>query len=264
MTFADAGLTLRARTSDDTDRADLAAGAAALFDLFLKREHAFGFNPEVVVDYPDLTFGPDSSFLADTLAYVEDRIATEEASGGPISQVVILTTYADMVGPALAAAGWDGRQIDMPAGPDHTWTYRQDRTDSGRTLYIEAVNEADEKLRPDFLLELTDDQGRLRGGAWGSIHARDGDRYAYIATMTLDAGLPPGTGTRLGQALHQVLAGAGVIAAHLGTQTAGPFYERLGFRITHTLVPALRVREGEGGGRVTTDLVMMERHLSDG
>jgi|APTNR8051073442_1049403.scaffolds.fasta_scaffold04355_7 hypothetical protein len=262
MTFADASLTLRARTSDDTDRADLAAGAAALFDLFLKREHEFGFSPEVVVDYPDLTAGPDSSFLADAPAYVENRIATEEATGGPISQVVILTTYADVVGPALAAAGWAGHQIDMPAGPDHTWTYRQDRTGTGRTLYIEAVNEADEKLRPDFLLELTDDRGRLRGGAWGSIHARDGDRYAYIATMTLDAGLPPGTGTRLGEALNQTLVGAGVVAAHLGTQTAGPFYERLGFRITHILVPALRIRSGEDGAQVATDLVMMERRLT--
>ncbi|MBN8553344.1 MAG: GNAT family N-acetyltransferase [Caulobacterales bacterium] len=259
--FADAGLTLRARTSDDTDRAELAAGTVALFDLFLRREHEFGFNPDVVVEYPDLEPGPEAPFLAGVVAYVEGRIAELEASGPPIARVVILTTYGPLVGPALQGAGWDAEHIDMPAGPDGTWTYRKDLRAEGRTLYIEAVNEADEKLRPDFLLELTDDQGRLRGGAWGAIHDRDGARYAYIATMTLDVGLKPGVGTRLGEALHQTLAEAGVVAAHLGTQTAGPFYERLGFRITHRVLPELRVRTGEDGARVTTDLVMMERRL---
>jgi GNAT superfamily N-acetyltransferase len=262
MTFADAGLTLRVRTSDDTDRAELAAGAAAVFDLFLKREPEFGFNPAVQVDYPDLTAGADSPFLADAIAYVEGRIAALEAQGETVARVVILTTYDDKVGASLREVGWVGQAIDMPAGPDGTWTWRLDRAGEGRTLYIEAVNEADEKLRPDFLLELTDDQGRLRGGAWGSIHARDGVRYAYIATMTLDVGLKPGVGTRLGEALEATLRQAGVVAVHLGTQTAGPFYERLGFRITHRVLPELRVRTGEDGARVTTDLVMMERRLA--
>ncbi len=262
MTFADAGLSLRTRTSDDTDRADLASGAASLFDLFLRREPEFGFNPQVVVDYPDLAAGPDSAFLIDTRAYVEGRIAGLEAEGAAIARVVVLTTYGEVVGPALTAAGWVASQIDMPAGPDGTWTYRKDLRAEGRTLYIEAVNEADEKLRPDFLLELTDDQGRLRGGAWGSIHERDGVRYAYVATMTLDVGLKPGVGTRLAEALNQTLIEAGVVAAHLGTQTAGPFYERLGFRVTHRVLPELRVRTDEDGARVTTDLVMMERLLA--
>jgi len=262
LDFTDVDLRLTVRTSDAVDRSELAGGAASLFDLFLKREPEFGFNPQVVVDYPDLAAGPDSAFLIDTRAYVEDRIAGLEAEGAAIARVVILTTYGPVVGPALEAAGWAAEHIDMPAGPDGTWTYRKDLRTEGRTLYIEAVNEADEKLRPDFLLELTDDQGRLRGGAWGSIHERDGVRYAYIATMTLDVGLKPGVGTRLAEALNQTLIEAGVVAAHLGTQTAGPFYERLGFRITHRVLPELRVRTGEDGARVTTDLVMMERRLA--
>jgi len=259
--FAGAGLTLRVRTSDDTDRADLAVGAAELFELFLKREHEFGVNPDVTIDYPDLTAGADSPFLADAAAYVEGRLAALEAEGESVTRVVILTTFGPVVGPALEAGGWDAARIDFPAGPDGTWTYSKDLWTEGRVLYIEAVNEADEKLRPDFLLELTDDHGRLRGGAWGAIHDRDGSRYAYIATMTLDVGLKPGVGTRLGEALHQTLTKAGVVATHLGTQTAGPFYERLGFRITHRILPALRVRTSEDGAQVTTDLVMMERRL---
>jgi len=260
MDFADAGLTLRVRTSDHVDRAELAAGAAALFDLFLAREPEFGFNPDIVVEYPDLSAA--AAFVADAPAHVAGRIAALEQAGTPIGRVVILTTYGDAVGAALAAAGWSGERIDMPAGPDGTWTYRLDRCQAGRTLYVEAVDEADPKIRPDFLLELRDGQGRLRGGAWGSIHERDGRRFAYIATMTLDVGLPPGVGLRLGQALEAALREAGVVAAHLGTQTAGPFYGRLGFHVTHRILPDLRFRTGDNGARLCTDLIMMERRLT--
>ena len=261
MSFQDAGLTLTVRTSDQTDRAALAPGAAALFDLFLAREPEFGFNPDVVVDYPDLAAGAAAPILDDAPAHVAGRIAALEAAGPPVGRVVILTTYAGAVGAALTAAGWAGSRIDMPAGPDGTWAYRLDRSEAARTLYIEAVDEADPKIRPDFLLELHDVEGRLRGGAWGAMHDRDGQRFAYIATMTLDVGLPPGVGTRLGEALEATLRAAGVTAAHLGTQTAGPFYERLGYRITHRVLSELRVRLGDDGARTTTDLVMMERRL---
>jgi len=260
--FADAGLTLTIRTSDHVDRAELAAGAAALFDLFLAREPEFGFNPDIVVDYPDLTADAASPFLADAPGYVAERLAALEARGDPVGRVVILTTYGDAVGAALATAGWSGERIDMPAGPDGTWTYRLDRSEAGRTLYIEAVDEADPKIRPDFLLELRDGQGRLRGGAWGSIHEREGRRFAYIATMALGVGLPPGVGMRLGQALEAALRDAGVVAVHLGTQTAGPFYERLGFQVIHRVLPDLRFRIGDDGARLRTDLVMMERRLT--
>ena len=153
--FDDAGLTLTVRTSDTHDRAEMAAGAGAVFDLFLAREPEFGFNPDVVVEYPDLT-ASTAPFLTDAPAHVADRIAALEADGGPIGRVIILTTYADAVGEGLTAAGWRGERIDMPAGPDGTWTYRLDRSEVPRTLYLEAVNEADPKIRPDFLLELHD------------------------------------------------------------------------------------------------------------
>lgn len=261
MTFDDAGLTLTVRTSDHADRAELLAGTAALFDLFLTREHEFGVNPEIVIDYPDLSGGATSPFLVDTPAYLATRIEALERTGDPVGRMVILTTYGDVVGRALTTTGWAAEHIDMPAGPDNTWVYRLDLSEAPRTLYIEAVNEADPKIRPDFLLELHDRNGRLRGGAWGSIHERDGERFAYIATMTLDVGLKPGVGTLLGQALDAALSDSGVAVAHLGTQTAGPFYERLGFRITHCVVPGLRFRTDNTGASVMTDLVMMERRL---
>lgn len=263
MSFDDVGLRLTARTSDVVDRDELRAGADALFTLFLKRELEFGFNPQIVVDYPDLALGDASPFLADAPAYVAERIAALETDGGPVGRAVILTTYAGAVNPALAAAGWTGQAIDMPAGPDGTWTWRLDCFDAARTLYIEAVNEADPKIRPDFLLELHDAEGALRGGAWGSIHEQAGRRYAYVATMTLDVGLPPGVGTQLGQALDETLRAAGVTTVHLGTQTAGPFYERLGYRVTHRVLPELRRRPDGGLGWVSTDLMMMERRLAD-
>ncbi|WP_282008856.1 GNAT family N-acetyltransferase [Brevundimonas aveniformis] len=264
MTFDDVGLTLTARTSEAVDRADLKPGAEALFRLFLQREPEFGFNPDITVDYPEIDQGVDSPFLDDAPAYLAKRLAELAAEGRSVGRVVILTTWADRVGAALTAAGWTGQPIDMPAGPDGTWTYALNRSDGAHTLYVEAVNEADPKIRPDFLLELHDADGRLRGGAWGSIHDRDGQRYAYLATMTLDEGLPPGVGTALGQAVDAAMRQAGVGVVHLGTQTAGPFYRRLGYRITHNLVPGLRVRTDANGQTISTDLVMMERRLADG
>ncbi len=262
MFFEDLGLTLTTRTSDAVDRADLKPGTEALFQLFLRREPEFGFNPDITVDYPEIDQGTDSPFLADAPAYLAKRLTDLEAEGRSVGRVVILTTWADQVGAALTAAGWTGQPIDMPAGPDGTWAYALDRSDGTHLLYVEAVNEADPKIRPDFLLELHDADGQLRGGAWGSIHDRDGQRHAYIAIMTLDEGLPPGVGTALGQAVDAALRQAGVGVAHLGTQTAGPFYQRLGYRITHRLVPDLRVRSDASGQIISTDLVMMERRLA--
>lgn len=99
------------------------------------------------------------------------------------------------------------------------------------------------------------------GGACGAIHARDGRRYAYLAMMAVAADAPAGTGTRLGGLLRDALARQGVSAIDLGTQTAAPFYERLGFHTTLRLVPSLRFRQGPNGGRIWHDLVMMRRTL---
>lgn len=257
------GLNLIAKTRRDTAQDDLDSAALALFQLFLKRDQEFGFNADIVVEYPDINDPASSLLLAGPAAYVAERIAELERQGSPIRRVVLLTTFGDSIGKPLVAAGYDRTPVDMPAGPDFTTWFQLERPRTGdsRTLYLEAVNEADEKIRPSFALELVDADGQLRGGACGSINDRDGRRYCYLATMTLDTGLPPGAGTKLGEALFNFLRGEGIDTIHLGTQTAGPFYEKLGFKITHTVLPKLRLRQGADCRTIFTDLVMMERQL---
>ena len=162
----------------------------------------------------------------------------------------------------MTAAGYRADQIDMPAGPDHTYAFTLDR-DAGaaRTLYLEAVDEADEKIRPGFVIKLTDADGRLCGGACGSIHDRDGRRFAYLAMMTLVPGMPAGTGTMLAGALFAALRQQGVATVHLGTQTAGRFYEKIGFDVTHRLVRHLRTRVAADGRQIDDDLVMLRMDL---
>ena len=75
------------------------------------------------------------------------------------------------------------------------------------------------------------------------------------------AGLPPGTGTKLAGAMLDFLRGLGVSTVHLGTQTAGPFYEQVGFRVTRRLIPELRNRRTADGRVVPHDLVMLEMDL---
>ena len=79
--------------------------------------------------------------------------------------------------------------------------------------------------------------------------------------MTVVAGLPPGTGTKLAGAMLDFLRGLGVATVHLGTQTAGPFYEQVGFRVTRRLIPELRNRRTADGRVVPHDLVMLEMDL---
>ncbi len=237
-------------------RPELDAAAAEIFALFLGREAEFGFNPDVVTESPGIE--ADGPFLSDPAAHVAARLKT-----GDFGRVVILTTFADRVGAALAARGFAMQAIDMPAGPDHTAAFTRDLPGgSARILYLEAVNEADPKIRPNFALRLRNAAGDLVGGAAGSIHARDGRRHAYLAIMAVAQGLPAGTGTALGAALLDLLRDQDVAAVHLGTQTAGPFYERLGFRVTHRLIPGLRYRTGTDGARIAHDLVMMARDLT--
>ena len=257
------GLELKTMSLNDTAQTDLDESAAEIFALFMKRETEFGFVPDITIDYPDIAASGEALFLTAPVAYIDARIAALSREGDPIAKVVILTTFGDRLTAALVAAGYRSTRIDMPAGPDFTFWFERDipGVDVGRTLYLEAVNETDEKIRPNFSLELRDKTGALRGGACGSIHDREDERYAYLATMTLDICLPTGTGAKLAEALLDFLRSLGVATVHLGTQTAGPFYQKLGFQITHTVLPRLRFRNLDDGAKVFTDLVMLERRL---
>lgn len=250
-------------TIDATPRDVLDSAAAAIFALFLEREREFGFNPAVVTEYPDISNPDTSSFLNAPLDYIIERCQALDTDDESVIRVVILTTYGERLYDVLVAADFEAVRIDMPAGPDQTYAFFLDRpvAENGRTLYLEAVNEADEKIRPTFAITMTDETGRLCGGACGAVHERDGVRYAYLATMSLAAGLPKGSGTRLAGALLAFLRTQDVKTIHLGTQTAGPFYERIGFSIVHRLVPALRTRRALDGSDIAHDLVLMKADI---
>ena len=251
---------LQTFTLTDATAEKVRAEAAALFELFVQREAEFGFHPSVVVDYPHLSDASASGFLADAAAYVARRAEQATGTGSEPLQTVVLTTHADRVGPGLEAAGYANIPIHMPAGPEHTAAFVLNPCSEGRTLYVEAVNEDDEKIRPSFVLKLTDERDELCGGASGCIHEHQGKRYAYLATLALAAGMPPGSGTAMVETLVQFLRRQDVQKLHLGTQTAGRFYEKAGFKVDHRLVRNLRVRQ-KGGQAVVGDLVMLSLEL---
>ncbi|MBE2276853.1 MAG: GNAT family N-acetyltransferase [Rhodobacteraceae bacterium] len=265
-------LTLRTASAEQLD-----AAAQEIFALFATREKEFGVNPDVTIDYPatedltteDLTTEdaatavPGLPFLTDPAGYVDRLLAAGIAADAPHGRVVILTTWADRIGDALVARGFAADPLDMPAGPDHTAVFDLvTGRPVGRILYIEAVNEADPRIRPTFALRLLDQDGTLRGGACGSVHARDGRRFAWISILAVVPGLPPGTGLALAARMMDLLRREGVGTIHLGTQTAAPFYQKLGFRVIRPLVRHLRFRQGADGRPVQHDLVMMVRDLS--
>lgn len=242
-----------------TPREQLDAEALAIYQIFAEREREFGFGPNVIVEYPPIGEPETSSFLTDPASYIAARVAELETNR-PISQIVVLATYGQQLLGPLSAVGYRSIEIDMPAGPDHTYAFTLDRDTQatlGCSLYLEAVDEADDKIRPTFVIKLVDHKGRLCGGACGSIHERDGKRFAYLATLTLVPGLPPTTGTRLAEAMIETLRQQNVTTLHLGTQTAGRFYEKLGFQVTHRLVKGLRTRLSGSGQHLMDDLVMM-------
>ncbi len=262
LSIAGRSFQLNVFTLADTAKETIRDQSAAIFDLLLEREAEFGVHASVVIDYPDLSDTSESGFLADAATYAARRAASV-AEGSPVTRIVVLTTYGDVVRSSFEAAGYDFIAIDMPAGPEHTAAFVLEPSapcSGGRTLYIEAVNEDDEKIRPSFVLKLSDQSGRLCGGACGSIHERQGKRYAYLATMTLASGMPRGTGAAIVEQLVRFLRDQKVAAVHLGTQTAARFYEKSGFKVEHRLIRNLRIRR-KNGQEVLGDLVMLSMTL---
>ena len=72
--------------------------------------------------------------------------------------------------------------------------------------------------------------------------------------------MPQGSGTEMVKQLLHFLRSQGVQKVHLGTQTAGKFYEKAGFKVDHRLVRNLRVWQKDGQA-VMGDLVMLSRDL---
>jgi N-acetylglutamate synthase-like GNAT family acetyltransferase len=235
---------------------ELSEKQLALFALLQLREQEFGFNPDVIVHYPE------ASFLTAPLDYLDQRILEQQQQGHLINEVVILTTYLQ-VQALLGERGYRHEAVHMPAGPDHTAIFRvQCGTHvAGKTLYVEAVNEQALKIRPTFVLMLRDEHGELQGGMSGSIWTKEERRYAYIGTVAVQPGQPAGTGTLLASTVLEYLMQQGVCEVNLGTQTAEPFYTKLGFQTIHHIVPALRHRIAEDGTELPHNLVIMSKLL---
>ncbi|MCC7007141.1 MAG: GNAT family N-acetyltransferase [Ottowia sp.] len=237
---------------------------ATIFGLLVEREKEFSFNPDIITEYPDIT----DFFLSAPASYIQSRIANIEMSQNrAVDEVIILTTYGDKLTVPLAADGYDVEKIDMPAGPDYTFKFSKTNFDKVPdwkrcTLYLEAVNEQDEKIQPTFVLKLTDEKGILNGGMCGSVREIHGERFAYISTVVVDSYVPKSAGSLLAITVLDYLKQEGVKCANLGTQTAGRFYEKIGFSITHRIVKKLRSRITDDGSIIFNDLVIMAKMFS--
>ncbi|AXV21219.1 MULTISPECIES: GNAT family N-acetyltransferase [Aeromonas] len=241
---------------DNSSPDELSEKQLALFALLQQREQEFGFNPNVIVHYPE------ARFLSAPLDYLDQLISEQQQQGQLINEVVILTTYLQVQAP-LVERGYRHETVHMPAGPDHTAIFgmQYGTQVAGKTLYVEAVNEQDPKIRPTFVLMLRDEHGELQGGMSGSIWTQDERRYAYIGTVVVQPGQPAGTGTQLANTVLEYLTQQGVYEVNLGTQTAEPFYAKLGFKVIHHIVPALRHRTASDGAELPHNLVIMSKLL---
>jgi len=233
---------------------ELIARQLALFALLQQREQEFGVNPEVIIHYPE------ADFRTAPIHYLEQRLSELQLQGNIINNIVILTTYQQLHSDLMQAC-YEYEPVHMPAGPDATAIFRQNLTSdpTGKTLYIEAVNEQDSKIQPTFVLMLHDDDGKLQGGMSGSIWTQAERRYAYISTVVVQPNQPKGIGTRLAQTVLDYLQQQEVDEANLGTQTAEPFYTKLGFRVIHHIVPGLRYRIDPNGAKLPHNLVIMSK-----
>lgn len=206
-------------------------------DLHAAREREFNFNSHIA--HP----------RADAAAFRADPQAVVSALSANAAPIIILTTWAGEVRDALCAAGFFRDPVDWPAGPANTAIFS--RPGQGAPCYLEIVDEEDPAIAPNLVVSASDGHG-LVGGAISVL--RGG--AAWLAVMAVRAGSPPGSGTRLWNALLAAYRCNGVRRLDLGTQTAGPFYSRCGMGITHLAIRDLRWRSGENGP-VWTDLQMM-------
>jgi hypothetical protein len=214
-----------------------AAACGDVAQLFARREAEFGFNPAIErpVIAPAELLGDPATALAAILA-----------GDGPVT---ILTTWTDRLGPLLQQHGFALQPIDWLAGPANSGVFR--RAGSGRETYLELVNEEAPEIAPTHVLTVSDATG-LSGGTIATLR----DDAAWLAVMVVRQGLPPGTGTRLWEALVRDLAVRGIARLDLGTQTAEAFYARCGLKVTERVVPRLRWRPA-AQGQQWSDLVMM-------
>lgn len=265
MQVGGADFELIVMTDTDTLRDRLEMEVHAIEQIFIDRDAEFGHSDHIIDEYPWIRDSKTSCFLLDPAGYIARRTAEVEIEQQVrVGRIIVFTTNGQCLLEPLSNAGYASDQIDMPAWSArlHTFTLNLGLSrDPDVTLFFDAVDYAIGKQRPTFVIKLLDSGGKLCGGASGSVHERGKQRFAYIATFTLKAGLPRTTGTRLAEAMISFFRHQGVNSVDLITQTAGVFYEKLGFQITHCVVEGIRTRVESDGQFRSEDLMILNIRL---
>ncbi len=232
----------------------------ALFNLLQVRDSEVTLNSNIILDYP----ASIESFLTDPINYIDTQLSNQyQKSTAEIQEIVILTTYGDKLITKLEQNGFNSSKIDMPAGPDNTYHFAKPINPTGKFIYyIEAVNEADEKIRPTFIVLAKDSEQQVIGGISGSIFTHKGNKFAYIATTVTSQIAPQGLGSQLMQDTLDYLTKSGVSKVHLGTQTADKFYLKHEFNIMNKLINNIRYRTNKHGNKIQHNLVILEKTLN--
>ena len=252
-------------THADISQEELAAEAEKIDEIFIDRDAEFEHSADIIDEYPSTWDPKTSRFLLDPADHIAGRIAEIEIEQQVvIKRIVVLTTHGQHLLEPLSSVGYTSNQIDMPAWSATLHAFTLDRslsTGPAVTLFFDAVDFACGRRKPTFVIKLLDSYGEICGGASGTIRERGGQQFAYIATFTLKAGLPPTTGTRFAEAMISFLRQKGVISVDLITQTAGRFYQKFGFQITHRVVEGFRTRIGSDGQCRSEDLMILNMKL---
>lgn len=224
-----------------------------VLDLLIERDKDFLFAPSVHVVYPIV-----EQFLQSPVAYIQKLLIQYKE----INSIVLLTTYGSLLQKDLCMNGYTYEKINMPAAPEHTAMFTKKHaifnTEQSKTLYIELVDEDDERIKPSVVLTLSNADNCFYGGVCSSMQRVGDDLYAYLSIMAVSASAPKGAGTALLKAVIAYWQKQGVKAMHLGTQTASGFYLNNGFKIIHHVLPHIRLQLLPDGSFRNQDLVMME------
>lgn len=235
-----------------------------VFRLLAERVAACGYGPDVIAELPSLD--PAALFLADPARWLDERHADLAARRRPLRETVILTTFGPRLAAALRPKGFAVETVGLPAAPPGALILRRRESterpgDAGALLYVEAVDEADPAIAPNFALALMEGDA-LAGGVCGAIARSGGEAAAWISGFAVRADAPAGLGGRLHALLEDALRARGVARIDLGTQTAAPFYARMGYVQTRLVAKGLRARPGPDGRAVACDLAMLRKRLA--
>lgn len=225
----------------------------ALFNLLQIRDSDFTLNENIILEYP----APLEDFLNNPIKYIHKKDLSE------IKEIVILTTYGDKLIKNLVNDEFKANLIDMPAGPDNTYHFSKQINQSGKfTYYLEVVNEADEKIRPTFIITAKNNNNEIIGGISGNIFEKDNQKFAYIATTVTAPNSPKGLGSQMMQETLNYLEKSNVAKVNVGTQTADKFYIKHCFNIINHLIKNIRYRNDKNNNKVWHDLVILEKQLT--